>query len=111
MKNIIIPTDFSDNAYNALRYAMELLRDEICTFYIVNTYTPVVYNPEFLTTEATSTLTEIAAKSSSQGLDETLVFLKKTYNNPNHRFETISAFNYLIDEMAKITSEKKIDLI
>lgn len=111
MKNIIIPTDFSDNAYNALKYAVELLQDQICTIYLLNTYTPVVYNPEYLTTEATSTLTEIAAKASTQGLEKTVNFLKQTYNNPNHRFETISAFNYLIDELAKMSAEKKIDLI
>lgn len=111
MKKIIVPTDFSDNAYNALRYAVQLLKDEICTFYILNTYTPVVYDPEYLNTAATLSLTEIAQRQSMQGLEDTFNRIKNEFNNPNHRFETISAFNYLSDELQIQTEEKDIDLI
>ena len=44
MIQILIPTDFSDNAQNAINYAQKLFINERCTFYLVNTYTPIIYN-------------------------------------------------------------------
>lgn len=34
--NVLIPTDFSDNAWNAAVYAMKLMAKEECTFYFLN---------------------------------------------------------------------------
>lgn len=44
MKRILLPTDFSDNAFNALSYAMQLFEKEKCEFTLLHTYTPVTYN-------------------------------------------------------------------
>ncbi|GAL75968.1 putative universal stress protein UspA [Nonlabens ulvanivorans] len=38
MASIIVPTDFSENAYNALFYATQLFPDENCTIYLVHSY-------------------------------------------------------------------------
>ncbi|HMB61517.1 MAG TPA: universal stress protein, partial [Eudoraea sp.] len=43
MKNILIPTDFSRNAWNALSYATSLFKKTRCTFYIVH-IDPIVHN-------------------------------------------------------------------
>ena len=48
MKKIILPTDFSENAFNAICYAVQLFKEETCTFYLVNTYTPAIYQTEYL---------------------------------------------------------------
>ena len=48
MKNILLPTDFSDNSWNAIQYAVELFKDEKCNFFLLNTYTPIIYNVEFM---------------------------------------------------------------
>ena len=36
MKNILIPTDFSDNSVNALRYALDFLMESEATFYVLH---------------------------------------------------------------------------
>ena len=44
MRHILVPTDFSKNAYDALFYTTRLFKKEECTFYILNTFeirTPV----------------------------------------------------------------------
>lgn len=42
MKTILLPTDFSENARNAMRYAIAMFCDEECRFILMNTYkTPV----------------------------------------------------------------------
>lgn len=38
MKNILIPTDFSDNAQKAIDYALFLFEREACNFYILNAH-------------------------------------------------------------------------
>ncbi|MBK5210563.1 MAG: universal stress protein, partial [Flavobacteriaceae bacterium] len=43
MIKILLPTDFSENAYNAIKYAVELFENEESNFYLLNTYTPVSY--------------------------------------------------------------------
>lgn len=37
-KSILIPTDFSSNAFNAVVYAFELFHDQECVFHIYHTY-------------------------------------------------------------------------
>ena len=48
MKKILVPTDFSDNATNAIRYAVYLYKDVECTFYLLHTYSPAIYQAEYV---------------------------------------------------------------
>ena len=36
MKNILIPTDFSENSWNAIRYALKLYKKTRCSFHILH---------------------------------------------------------------------------
>ncbi|WP_370003018.1 universal stress protein, partial [Winogradskyella sp.] len=36
MANILIPTDFSDNAWNAIEYAVEFFKNSSCNFYLLH---------------------------------------------------------------------------
>ncbi len=38
MKNILLPTDFSQNSFNAIVYAMEMLKDEKVNFILLHSY-------------------------------------------------------------------------
>ena len=48
MKKIILPTDFSESAYNAIRYAIHLHEDMETTFYLLHTYTPPIFQVEYV---------------------------------------------------------------
>lgn len=112
MKKILLPTDFSENAFNAAQYAVQLFKGEECIFYLLNTYTPVLYDNEYLVYSATQpTLTEIYQNKSEEGLKRMLNRIRKTYKNKLHQFETISSFNLLNDEIKELVIEKEIDLI
>ncbi|MCJ7759202.1 MAG: universal stress protein, partial [Gillisia sp.] len=39
MKKILLPTDFSETARNALEYALNFYKGEPCTFYFLSIYT------------------------------------------------------------------------
>ncbi|WKX76899.1 universal stress protein [Zobellia laminariae] len=48
MKRILLPTDFSDNSFEAIRYALLVFKEIECTFFLLHTYTPPVYQTEYL---------------------------------------------------------------
>ena len=51
MKNILLPTDFSENSWNAIKYALQLFKNETCRFFLLNTYTPAIYQVEYVLLE------------------------------------------------------------
>ena len=112
MKNILLPTDFSDNAWNATRYAIELFKDETCVFHLLNTYTPAIASSRFMAASAMSgQLEEGAHGNSERGLAKVLDRIHNTYDNPNHSFKTISSFSLLVDQIKEIVETEGIDLI
>ncbi len=40
---MLVPTDFSDNSFKALKYALLIIKDVRCTFYLLEKYMPPVY--------------------------------------------------------------------
>ena len=43
MKNILLPTDFSKNSKNAIRFALNFFEGETCHFYLLNCQKPSNY--------------------------------------------------------------------
>ena len=112
MKRILIPTDFSNNAWNAIHYAMQLFSAQECQFFILNTYTPVIPNSRFMAPMINGVRIEDAVRfSSEQGLCKTVERIQEVYKNPKHNFETISSFNLLADEVKDVVESLNIDLI
>ena len=113
MKHILLPTDFSDNSWNAIAYAVQLYKDESCTFYLFNAYTPIIYQTEyFLSGAAQFGLIDAIKETSIDNLKTLHVrILKQFSNNPNHIFETISRFDTLIFGIKELIEERPIDLM
>ena len=112
MKNILIPTDFSENAYNAIYYAMEFFKDEKCNFYFLHTYTPVFYRMDYaMGGPAFSAIPDVGVAISLAGLEKTLEEVLEKYPNPKHTFKILSAFNTLSEEINELSKKKDIDLI
>ena len=112
MQRILIPTDFSENAWNAISYALQLFKENQCHFFLLNTYTPAIPNSRFMAPMAHGMRIEDAVRGTSEkGLTETLVRIQKTFDNPKHHFETISSFNLLSDEVADLVACHHIDLV
>ena len=112
MQKILIPTDFSENAWNDISYAMHLFRYRKCTIYFLNTYTPVIPNSRFMANVVDgSRIVDAVRDASEQGLKQTVDRIKKEFNNPNHIFETISSFNLLVEEVKDVVEEFKINLV
>jgi nucleotide-binding universal stress UspA family protein len=112
MKTIILPTDFSKNAYNAISYALTLFKDEKCRFYLVNTYTPAIYESEYiLHSPGQIGLGDIYQSRSEENLEELKKKLEHKFKNDKHKFITHSVFNLLVDEIVDLAEREKVDMI
>ena len=109
--NIILPTDFSPAADNALRYVRRLYSDQDSKFYLVNTYTPAFAHSRFMATTNGDTLKDNMQNVSEIGLQETLQRIQMENSNTKHHFETISSFNILTDEICNLRENKAIDMV
>lgn len=112
MKRILIPTDFSENAWNAISYAIQLFSEDTCQFFLLNTYTPVIPSSRFMAPIIDGVRIEDAIRCNSEtGLTNTVARIKATFKNEKHSFETISSFNLLVDEVKDVVDTHKINLI
>ncbi|GMN10320.1 universal stress protein [Croceitalea sp. MTPC9] len=111
MKNILIPTDFSENAWNATKYAIALFKHEECVFHLLNTYTPSIAHSRFMATSINGSVEDSIQYNSKTGLKKLVSTIKETYNNPRHSFKTISSFSLLADEVKELVADERIDLV
>ena len=112
MKNILVATDFSHNAYCALFYAVKLLASKSCTFHILNVYdelTPLHgKKPKFFGSK--KRLAEVR-KESEEKLTSTSHRIVMDDENPQHRFKTLSKKGILSKVITKTIEERQIDLV
>lgn len=112
MTRILLPTDFSDNAFEAIRYALLVYKDVKCTFYLVHTYTAPMYHTEYLIgSPGQIGLGDILHDSSMTQLEDLKNRLEKEYKNPKHTFMVHTAFNTLLDEISETVEAENIDLV
>lgn len=113
MKHILLPTDFSENSWNAITYAIQLYQNEECTFHIYNAYTPIIYHVEYvLVYPAQFGLGDSVREASLQSLKKIIERIQTEFkNNPNHTFVTVARFDALVPGIRELVSEHNIDLI
>ncbi|WP_272022998.1 universal stress protein [Olleya namhaensis] len=113
MKSILLPTDFSENSWNAIEYILNFFSNTTCTFYLlhVNPLTEVAINN--IDYNVSQTLIEdVFTKPAKKQLTVLLKKIARYFpNNPNHSFYTINTTDFFIDAVRNQVTEKKIDLI
>ncbi len=112
MTRILLPTDFSDNSFEAIRYALLVFKNVECTFYLLHTYTPVVYHTEYLIgSPGQIGLGDVLKENSEDQLEKLKSRLEGQYKNPKHKIMVHSAFNTLLSEISDMVEAENIDLI
>ena len=113
MKHILLPTDFSDNAWNAIKYAIQLFKNDTCTFHLFNTYTPVIYHVEYvLGYPAQFGLGDAIRTTSQENLEKLVTKISKEFeNNPKHKFVTQARFDTIISGVKDYVNDNSIDII
>tara|TARA_R110000868_G_scaffold108051_1_gene295264 strand:+ start:7317 stop:8171 length:855 start_codon:yes stop_codon:yes gene_type:complete len=110
---ILLPTDFSKNAWHAISFALELYKKDQCDFYILNVFSTTNHIVDSLMNmEPGSEMYETAKLDSENGLAKVLDMLVfKDSKNPKHHFKTISTFNNVVEAIKNIVEEKDIEMI
>lgn len=113
MKNILLPTDFSENSWNAIEYALRFLANAKCHFYLlhVNRISALVESdmPYLPTQDVVKKLLISPAKKELQQLQKRIS--EQLPHNKNHKFYAITDHNFFIESIRKHVNDKKIDMI
>jgi len=112
MISILLPTDFSENAMNAVKYALEFFKYQKVQFYFMHAYQNEFYDHEELTSrEAYTDVLKNVKNESEQNLEKLLKKVKEIAPNPRYTYHTISSYNTLVEEANDIAYKHNIDLI
>jgi nucleotide-binding universal stress UspA family protein len=111
-KRILIPTDFSKNALNAIRYALNLYEKQRCEFYLLNVFRVEGYTTGNLyVPEPGSAEYDAAKEESEQTFVKLLEMLKLQHHNQKHSYHTISSYNFLSEALKQTIAKKDIELV
>lgn len=111
-KKIILPTDFSKNAWNAISYALELFKNEACDFYVLHTYDISSYllDPIMVLNPDDDAL-QIAQEKSESELAKISQRISFRDEALDHRFFYLSQEGELVSVLKDIVEKKDIELI
>ena len=105
MKTILIPTDFSNSARNAVEYAITLF-GEANRFILINSY-----EEPRSTTSSMISLKDILHESSLDSLAEEEQYLRVEKNHPNLQLETVSIYGDPVHTITQYAENHDVDLI
>lgn len=111
MKQILLTTDFSKNATNAIQYALQLFENDPCNFIILNTQNPTAYISDDLVVVGYKSLYDTIVESTKQKLETLLAGLKKEFKTTNFNFELVVDYDTLSEAINQILASRPIDLI
>ena len=112
MKRILLPTDFSDNAFEAIEYALLIFKDIECTFFLLHTYAPQIYQTDFLLgSPSLIDLADVMENTSQTRLEQLKSLLETQFENKKHIFLIRTAFNTLLNQVTEIIETENVDLV
>lgn len=113
MKSILLPTDFSENSWNAIQYALSFFENSTCHFFIlhVNRLGNIAsVDTSYITTP--ETIEDVQTKLAKKKLRELLKRISRELpHNKKHKFYTITDYNFFIESIRNHVQEKNIDMI
>lgn len=105
---ILLPTDFSDNAWSAALYAIRLYKNEPCTFYFSHAWT-------FLNLGTRTHIPKSALDPAKADVKKQLTALKakaeQLSENTNHNFKTLFSEGSIEDTIKSAVKKFKISLV
>ena len=112
MKKVLILTDFSENAWNAVFTGLKLFEETDTMFFFLN-----CFEPKFdsllgdKSKERLAIIYESLSKNSRSQLAEIDQYLSKNHLNKNHRFETVSIGGDILNALESFTDKNNVDLV
>jgi nucleotide-binding universal stress UspA family protein len=112
MKSILLPTDFSTNSINAIHYAVNLLKNESCKFYLINIQTASSFiSDDLMTMSSSATIYQTIIGTAKKSINNLIQNLETKFANTKHSFSPVVDYDNFIDAINQICESKSIDLI
>ncbi|NHF57731.1 universal stress protein [Flavobacteriaceae bacterium TP-CH-4] len=112
MLQILIPTDFSENSWNAIKYGMALYQNSKCTFHLVHIHPIPPYSGAGSSVRAKAQIyEEHVLKDSKEQLQQLLQRIKELPFNTDHIFITSAKHDFFVESIKRESEERKIDMI
>lgn len=112
MKNILLPTDFSQNSKNAIRYAMKFFEGETCTFHILNTVRPSKYiTAEVMSSTPGTSIYEGVLKDKEKEIEKIIKFCKSLSAKEDFTFVPKADYANITDAINQAVTSNNITLI
>ncbi|WP_281541241.1 universal stress protein [Maribacter aestuarii] len=112
MKNILIPTDFSENAWNAITYGISFYEKTQCIFYLVNVHPVTAHSGgEATMFVAPEILEESILSENKEKMNKLLQRIERLPVNPKHTFQTEVLYGFFTDYIKEEVKSKDIGLI
>lgn len=112
MKNILLPTDFSENSKNAIDYAMHFFKNWECNFFVLNVQKQSDFIlDDLMTASSTETVHGAIAKDNKKELKEFTAVYRKLYKDEQFMFTELFDFDSLGAAVKQAIVKHHIDLI
>jgi nucleotide-binding universal stress UspA family protein len=113
MRNVLLPTDFSDNSWNAIKYALRFFSKINCNFYLLHVSRLSHLESDDITLSIDQEYIEsVYTKPAKKALRNILKRISKLMpDHQSHKFYTLTDYNFFIESIRKTVREKNIDFI
>ncbi|MDC6351931.1 universal stress protein [Zeaxanthinibacter sp. PT1] len=112
MRKVIIPTDFSENAFNALKCACQVFKYERSDFYLVHAYADEVYQKySGKDREAFEKGKHMVENAAASGLEKIEAKMHSYAPNPRHKIYRQTEFGTLTDVINDLVIDINADIV
>jgi nucleotide-binding universal stress UspA family protein len=112
MQKILMPTDFSENSLNAIKYATELFKHNPAEIYLLHAFADEVYEAKSrLANEIFEDLKQKALAKTKKALEDFRMKIVDFSPNPKHTIHTIAEFGLLVDATNDWVEKENIDVV
>jgi nucleotide-binding universal stress UspA family protein len=106
MKNILFPTDFSENAKNAIYYGMSLFEGEHCKFILLNIFSIPFANPE-----VPVSMNDVTSQNADKLFEILIKQIKKDFPENTFEIETKFRIGEISPTVSNLIKKNEIDLV
>lgn len=111
MKHILLLTDYSTIALNAIHYALQLFQKHKCTFYLCHIKKAKSYISDDLISGTSASIYESLITNEKMKLEAIIEGLKSMYSNDSHQFQATVDYDSFLDSIKQNISNYNIDFI
>ncbi|NMH86154.1 universal stress protein [Flavivirga algicola] len=112
MKTILLPTDFSKNSMNSIHFALTLLKDVECDFYLLNVQKASSFiSDDMMVVGSSTTIYNTIIDAAKKSLSNIVSKVKEHYKNDKHHFHFMVDYDNFIDSIDQVAEKNQVDLI